>query len=47
MQKTSKRGTLGLNQFSDWEVGSAYSIEKSLGKGSYGEVVCATHTPSG
>lgn len=47
MKAGSKRGTLGLNQFSDWEVGSDYICEKTLGKGSYGEVVLATKKSTG
>jgi mitogen-activated protein kinase 1/3 len=41
--KGSKRGgNLGLNQFSDWEVGTDYLCEKLLGTGSYGKVALAT-----
>jgi len=39
---TSKRkGNLGLNKFSDWDVGSDYECEKLLGTGSYGSVCMA------
>jgi hypothetical protein len=37
-----KRGSLGINKFSDWEVGADYECEKLLGTGSYGSVVMAT-----
>lgn len=31
-----KGGLLGLNQFTDWEVGDEYELVKVLGSGSYG-----------
>lgn len=40
--KKGRGGNLGLNQFSDWEVGSDYVCEKILGTGSYGKVALAT-----
>jgi len=43
----SKRGNLGLNQFSDWEVGTDYTVEKMLGTGSYGKVALATKKSTG
>ena len=42
----SRKG-LGLNQFSDWEVGEDYELVKLLGSGSYGQVASAVHKPSG
>ena len=41
------RGNLGLNQFTDWEVGSDYVCEKLLGTGSYGKVALATKKSTG
>ncbi len=45
--KSSKRSNLGLNQFSDWEVGTDYACEKILGTGSYGKVALATKKSTG
>jgi mitogen-activated protein kinase 1/3 len=43
-----KRGkTLNLNKFSDWEVGTDYEVQKSIGSGSYGTVAKAVHKPTG
>jgi len=36
------RGSLGINKYADWEVGDDYVCEKTLGTGSYGQVVLAT-----
>ena len=41
------RGNLGLNQFTDWEVGNDYVCEKLLGTGSYGKVALATKKSTG
>ena len=47
-QTSSKRGGgLGLNLFSDWEVGTDYTCEKMLGTGSYGKVALATKKSTG
>ena len=35
------------NKFNDWHLPSTYSLEKILGRGSYGEVASAIHNPSG
>jgi mitogen-activated protein kinase 1/3 len=43
----SKRKSLNLGQFSDWEVGEDYECIKLLGQGSYGAVCSALHRPSG
>jgi mitogen-activated protein kinase 1/3 len=43
MRKTG----LGLDKFSDWEVGKQYECLKILGQGSYGAVASAIHKPSG
>lgn len=40
-------GNLGLNQFSDWDVGTDYVCEKILGTGSYGKVALATKKSTG
>ena len=45
--KRRGRGNLGLNQFSDWEVGDDYSCERLLGTGSYGKVALATRRSTG
>jgi mitogen-activated protein kinase 1/3 len=48
MKGGSRRGgNLGLNQFSDWEVGNDYVCEKILGTGSYGKVALATKKSTG
>lgn len=44
---SGRRGNLGLNQFTDWEVGLDYSCEKLLGAGSYGKVALATKKSTG
>jgi mitogen-activated protein kinase 1/3 len=41
------RGSLGLNKYGDWEVGDDYVCEKTLGTGSYGQVVLATKKSTG
>jgi mitogen-activated protein kinase 1/3 len=41
------RGSLGLNKYSDWEVGDDYVCEKTLGTGSYGMVALATKKSTG
>jgi mitogen-activated protein kinase 1/3 len=43
MRKTG----LGLDKFSDWEVGKQYECLKILGQGSYGAVASAIHKPTG
>ena len=45
--RPSRRGNLGLNKFSDWEVGNNYECEKLLGTGSYGSVCMATQKSTG
>ena len=45
--KRSRRGNLGLNQFTDWEVGDDYTCERLLGTGSYGKVALATRKSTG
>jgi mitogen-activated protein kinase 1/3 len=47
MRGGSKRGNLGINQFSDWEVGNDYTVIKMLGTGSYGKVALATKKSTG
>lgn len=49
MKGANKRvaGSLGLNQFSDWEVGVDYTCEKLLGTGSYGKVALAVKVSTG
>lgn len=47
MRGGKRAGNLGLNQFSDWEVGTDYSVEKMLGTGSYGKVALATKKSTG
>ena len=38
---------MGLNQFSNWEVGDDYTCERILGTGSYGKVALATKKSTG
>lgn len=47
MRGSNKRGNLGINQFSDWEVGNDYTVVKMLGTGSYGKVALATKKSTG
>ena len=47
VSKRGRRGNLGLNQFSDWQVGEDYVCERLLGTGSYGKVALATRRSTG
>ena len=47
ISKRGRRGNLGLNQFSNWEVGDDYTCERILGTGSYGKVALATKKSTG
>ena len=47
MSKRRGRGNLGLNQFSDWEVGNDYACERLIGTGSYGKVALAIKKSTG
>lgn len=41
------RGTLGMNQFENWEIGDEYKCDRLLGTGSYGKVALATQKSTG